>query len=108
MDSILHYNQCHIIPIVRKDNMVFPRRHTAKVGDAVQFSCLSVEPATWTFDGRSLPTNVVTVPLLRHTGVSLLTIPFVTLDNSGQYTCNGNTQLYYFDAMAILKVNGKT
>ena len=82
---------------------VSPHFQTAKVDDAVEFSCSSYNNVTWLFENGTLPPNGISIRLHRDSK-SLLRITKVRPANAGTYTCVGVEQNELFEDNGELRV----
>lgn len=92
------------------DNVI-PSKQAVMIGKTVEFTCLSLKAAKWTFDDGKLPNNVEVVPGLSNTNLTfnILRINGVDFSNAGLYGCEGvdAEKKWNFYGIGELSVIGK-
>ena len=88
------------------NNTIKPSVAIVRCHEVTKFICKSFMNVSWQFNGKKLPSNVITshndlIPF------HWLIISDIRLDNPGHYSCHGTKSGGYFDARATLTVIGK-
>ena len=84
--------------LVKRKDLVKPKKKTVKVGDSMEFVCMSKKIAIWYFNNGSLPKNTFVSSDVKRR-LNILRIVNAGIENEGVYTCHleKTTNVYYED-----------